>query len=113
MNFDFHACLPYCDGQKYMLMENAHVIDCLVRDDCPSLDEALEAHKRILEHRGYRVIRYWPEPDYKPQPFLLNVITLRPASPATYTKYPPYLFLVKEGETNEFSRHYWKFGQRP
>ena len=94
-----HICIPYCDGQKYMLEEGAHVTDCFIRDDCDEpVELALEFHKMLLESQGMEVIRYWPEVDYKPlRPEMLNPLThdidTRPKT--THDKHPPYLFLVR------------------
>ena len=92
-----HVCTPYCDGQRYMLEEGAHVTDCFIRDDCAvPLEAALEWHKRVLESQGCEVIRYWPEADHRPVGLMIDPITLEPGSDSvTYTKYPPYLFLVR------------------
>lgn len=99
-----HICFPYCDGQKYEMEPGAHVMDCFIRDDCVfPLEVALKKHKRVLESHGMVVIRYWPEADYKPVqgPMLVPSHVLKPQEwkvetvPTTYTKYPPYLFLVK------------------
>ena len=81
-----------------MLQEGAHIVDCFIRDDYNGpVELALEYHKRILERQGHEVIRYWPEPDYKPLgDLMIDLATFLPElRPTTYTKHPPYLFLVR------------------
>ena len=94
------SCSPYCDGQRYMLQEGAHVIDFYIRDDWSgTVDSALEWMKTVIEARGVEVLRYWPEPEYRPPTFLwLNPLTQEPwqGKLPTFEKNPPYLFLVKE-----------------
>lgn len=110
-----HICSPYCDGQKYMLQEGAHVTDCFIRDDYDGpVDAALQFHKAVLESQGAEVIRYWPEVDYKPlRPEMLNPLTyeIDTRRKTTYTKHPPYLFLVRRKNNEQMDWH-WPVGAR-
>ena len=92
-----HVCTPYCDGQRYMLEEGAHVTDCFIRDDANfPVEDILRAHKLLLELYGCEVIRYWPEVDHKPVGPMRNWFTGElESNQTTYTKHPPYLFLVR------------------
>ena len=41
------TCYPTCDGQRYQIMEGAHIVDCWIKDSYP-----FPARFALAQHKG-------------------------------------------------------------